>query len=94
MGETLRFSDGEAQLWSKRLVGGSLALLFVNLGQATMSHSFTLGEVGLEVNKSIATVTVRDVWNHSDRPPIVKGGRVTFTAVVGHDSHFVVLTPQ
>jgi hypothetical protein len=26
--------------------------------------------------------------------PIARGGEVTFTAVAGHDSKFIVLTPQ
>ena len=92
-GESLEFSDGEAQLWSKRLVDGSLALLLVNLGQATATHSFTLEEVGLRLNRSTAAVAVRDIWERADRAPIAKDGRVIFANVAGHDSRFVVLTP-
>ena len=92
-GESLEFADGEAQLWSKRLVDGSLALLLVNLGQATATHSFALEEVGLKLNRSTAALAVRDVWERTDRAPIAKDGRVTFAAVAGHDSRFVVLTP-
>eukprot|EP00038_Savillea_parva_P015512 m.220606 g.220606 ORF g.220606 m.220606 type:complete len:235 (-) comp31238_c0_seq1:54-758(-) len=95
-GETLDFADGEAQLWSKRLVDGSLALLFVNLGRATLTHSFTLSDVGLHiVNTSITSVAVRDVWKQtSGGAPISIHGNVTFTAVSGHDSRFIILTPQ
>eukprot|EP01047_Picozoa_sp_COSAG01_P050466 COSAG01_NODE_5108_length_4476_cov_14.006854_3_plen_509_part_00 len=96
-GETLEFASGEAQLWSKRLVGGGLALLLVNLGQATASYSFTLDEVGLRLRGSNSSrpVKVRDVWNRSSSPPIAPraGGRVTFAAVAGHDSRFIVLVP-
>ena len=93
-GETLDF-DGEGQLWAKRLVDGSLALLFVNLGRTALSHSFTLQEVGLKLNQtSTGPVAVRDVWERSAAAPIPKGGKVVFDAVAGHDSRFVVLTPQ
>jgi hypothetical protein len=92
-GETLVF-DGEAQLWAKRLLDGSLALLFVNLGQAPLSHSFTLPQVGLQLNRTSLSVAVRDVWERRDAAPIPKGGEVLFDAVAGHDSRFVVLTPQ
>ena len=94
-GEALEFADGEGQLWSKQLVGGKLALLFVNLGQALLTQSFSLEEVGLGLNGSSTAVAVRDVWEHSSvGPPIAKGGRITFSAVAGHDSRFVVLTPK
>ena len=92
-GETLAF-DGQGQLWAKRLLDGSLALLFVNLGEAALSHSFTLQEVGLKLNRTSTSVAVRDVWKRSATAPIPKGGEVMFDAVAGHDSRFVVLTPQ
>ena len=93
-GETLDF-EGEGQLWAKRLLDGSLALLFVNLGQAALSHSFTLPEVGLKLNETSTSVAVRDIWERSAAgAPIPKGGLVTFDAVAGHDSRFVLLTPQ
>ena len=94
-GEAIEFADGEAQLWSKRLVDGSLALLFVNLGQAVLTHSFSLEEVGLKLGSNATAVAVRDVWERSSAgAPIAKGGRVTFADVAGHDSRFLVLTPQ
>ena len=92
-GETLEF-DREAQLWSKRLVDGSLALLFVNLGQTVLSLSFTLLEIGLKLNRTGTSVAVRDIWARSAGPPIPVGGVVTFGSVAGHDSRFLVLTPQ
>ena len=92
-GETLEF-DGEAQLWAKRLMDGSLALLFVNLGERALSQSFTLQEVGLKVNQTSTFVAVRDVWERSAAAPIPMGGMIVFDAVAGHDSRFVILTPQ
>eukprot|EP01043_Picozoa_sp_COSAG02_P000881 COSAG02_NODE_18_length_54986_cov_345.599322_15_plen_506_part_00 len=92
-GETLEF-DGEGQLWAKRLRDGSVALLFVNLGQAELSHSFTLQDVGLKLNQTSTAVGVRNIWDRTDAAPIPKGGKVMFDAVPGHDSIFVVLTPQ
>jgi hypothetical protein len=41
-GEALEFADGVGQLWSKRLTSGAVAFLFVNLGKAPLTHSFTL----------------------------------------------------
>lgn len=92
-GETLEF-DGEGQLWAKRLLDGSVALLFVNLGQVPLSHSFTLQEVGLKLNRTSTAVAVRNVWERTDAALIPKDGKVMFDAVAGHDSRFVVLTPQ
>eukprot|EP00039_Didymoeca_costata_P022590 m.4798 g.4798 ORF g.4798 m.4798 type:complete len:623 (+) comp3107_c0_seq1:61-1929(+) len=93
-GETLDFSDGVGQLWSKRLNGASIALLFVNLGKTDLTHSFTLEEVGLKLNNSNHWVAVRDVWKRSPDPPIKKGSYITFANVSGHDSRFLILTPQ
>jgi hypothetical protein len=80
------------QLWSKRLTGGALAVLFVNLGQAITSASFGLiSQLGFNGTTNVA---VRDVWNHKAGPQIEAGGRVEFKDVLGHDSRFVVLSPQ
>ena len=62
---TVDFADGEGQLWSKRLVDGPLALLFVNLGRADLSHSFKLQDVGLKLNQTSESVAVRDIWGRS-----------------------------
>ena len=93
-GEALQFSDGVGQLWSKRLANGSLALLFVNLGKAPLTHAVTLESVGMQPATAGGKVRVRDVWKHAtSTAPIARGGSVTFDSVVGHDSRFVVLTP-
>jgi hypothetical protein len=93
-GEALDFGDGVAQLWSKRLVDGSVALLFANLGKAPITHSFPLDGLGLGLNATASGVSVRDVWQHKpDGAPIARGGSLTFAAVAGHDSRLVVLSP-
>lgn len=72
-----------------------MALLFVNLGRAAMTHSFTLDEVGLSLKRTSTRVAVRDVWARSSASaPIARGGNVSFAEVAGHDSRFVVLTPE
>jgi hypothetical protein len=93
-GEALDFGDGVAQLWSKRLVDGSLALLFANLGKRPMTHTFTLDAVGMRLNSSVANVNVRNVWTHTTGSiPVAQGsGSITFDDVSGHDSRFVVLS--
>ena len=93
-GETLEFADGLAQLWAKRLANGSVAALFVNLGKAPLTHSFGLQAL-LALPKAATSVGVRDVWGRrSGGAPIAPGGSLTFHAVAGHDSRFVVLTPN
>ena len=87
------YADGVGQLWSKRLANGSLALLFVNLGKASLTHSFTLDAVGMQPGVA-RSVSVRDIWNHkSAGAPIMRKGLLTFDSVAGHDSRFVILTP-
>ena len=93
-GETLDFAPGEAQLWSKRLRGGRLALLFVNLGERTTGRSFSFAEVGFRLDAGVVSVAVRDVWRRADCPPIGRDGVVEFGGVAGHDSRFIILTPQ
>ena len=93
VGETLDFEDGEAQLWSKRLVDGSFALLFVNLGRMMVNQSFKLEDIGLNFSTTTDLVDVRNVWSQRSNGKISRDGNITFTAVAGHDSRFVVLTP-
>ena len=91
-GEALQFANGEAQLWSKRLANGSLALLFVNLGKSPLSHSFTLESVGMGPSTVVGNVSVRDVWKRTtSKATIGRGGSIEFDSVAGHDSRFVVL---
>ena len=90
-GEALEYADGAAQLWSKRLANGSLALLFVNLGKASLTHNFTIKAVGMRP-APLGAVSVRDVWGHTTHAPIAHGGLLKFSEVAGHDSRFVVLS--
>merc|ERR1712048_85515 len=87
------------QVWAKRLEGGALAVLLVNVGQPTL-HSFELplSSLLLAVAEELASpprnFAVRDVWMHKDLPDVLASSSLHFESVAGHDSRFLVLTPK
>lgn len=78
-----------AQVWGRRLVGGSVAAVFFNRGETARSISATFSELGLST--AVKKAKAVDVWS----------GAVTFVtgtfeahAVPPHGSVFVTLQPQ
>lgn len=74
-----------AEVWAKPLTGGSVAIIFLNRGDAEADIPTTWNQVGFEPNVG----SVRDVWLHAPLPGTYSGG-YTAKQVAGHS--IVMLT--
>jgi alpha-galactosidase len=63
------WTEGPIEIWARNLTGGSIAVGLFNRNQGPVDIPLNLGLLGLK-----EVVGLRDVWNHTDLPPI-KGFR-------------------
>jgi alpha-galactosidase len=69
--------DGEAEVWTKPLADGGVAVILLNRGEAPASIAASWGEIGLAGSPT----SIRDLWAHTDRTP---GARLE-AVVAPHD---------
>ena len=86
------------QVWAKRLAGGALAVLLVNVGQPTLAaFDLPISSLAPALGDNTArpsAYAVRDVWAHAALPDVEASAALHFESVLGHDSRFVILTPK
>lgn len=85
----------EWHVWAKRLPGGSVAALAINLSEQPLDHTAGIGAsfVKLGLAASVDKVSVRDVWAHTNNGTVA-GPTWTVGSLAPHDCVFVVLTPS
>lgn len=82
------------QIWSKRLLGGNVAALAVNLYDQPLTEADGVGASFEQLGLPAGTqdVAVRDLWTHTGNGTL-PGVRWSVPYLSPHDSVFVVLTP-
>ncbi|MBN2037010.1 MAG: glycoside hydrolase family 27 protein [Chitinispirillaceae bacterium] len=84
-------TDGEVQIWSKKLKYNAWAVVLVNSGMSPASSSVLWSDIGEpDANKSYP---VRDLWQHKN-VSLSSMGRYPVNSIPGHGSvHLVLGTP-
>jgi len=76
-------TDGNVQIWSKKLKNGAWAVVLVNNGTGTATSSVKWSDIGeTDLNKSYP---VRDLWQHKVVEPSATGS-YTVNAIPGHST--------
>mmetsp|Transcript_11909 Transcript_11909/g.26290 ORF Transcript_11909/g.26290 Transcript_11909/m.26290 type:complete len:801 (+) Transcript_11909:884-3286(+) len=83
---------GPLQLWAKPLPHKKVAVLVMNRDSTELQVEFNLTEVPY-LDAGAKQVHVRDVWSHSDLPPLSSTGSVQ-VSLAAKDSIFFVLSPD
>jgi alpha-galactosidase len=80
-------TNGKCDIWSRNLSDGSVAVLFVNMGdQESGNQSFSLSlELLFPAANESTQVIIRDLWTHEDMPPVtIKGNTASALRVASH----------
>jgi Alpha galactosidase A/Alpha galactosidase C-terminal beta sandwich domain len=78
------YETDTTNVWGRRLVDGSWALLFMNIGPNAAIVTCDAGCFGRAGFQTNATFTVRDVWNRVDLPGIVSAANGASYNVTGN----------
>ena len=76
------------EVWIKPLAEGRMAVLVINMGEATETFSVDLAQLRLDAG---ARYHRRNVWTHSDEGSVQGGFEVKLTP---HDSYFIILEKE
>jgi len=78
-----------AQLWTKPLPGGKVAVLVVNIGEVSQAFNLPMADVpSLDCTRPC---TVRDVWDQKDLPPVTTQLQMQLRS---HESAFFIITAE
>lgn len=83
----LILTDGQGEIWTKKLKDGCQAVLFLNRGQEPITLSITLGELGVEAGEYL----IRDIWRHRTLEKTVSN-KLSAPKIGRHDCWFVKLS--
>ena len=85
------------QIWVKDMSSKldiALALLFVNLGNTTLSYSLPISKLPPYFEHNGSDIMVRDLWNHETLPVAISASSaIQFSNVQAHDSVMYMLRP-
>lgn len=84
----LVLDKGEGQIWTKKLLDGQAAILFINRGTVPIDLSTDLKEIGLDPE---VMYSVRDVGSKTNLD--IASGTLSVLQLKEHDSWFVKLAP-
>jgi hypothetical protein len=77
-------------VWTRNLTDGSVAVLFVNMGEVTsQTMAVPLKVLFPHVKDTAAQVVPRDIWNHRDLSPLsIAASQLTVSKLAPHSCAF------